>query len=275
MNKIWTFILKNIDTLIAIGISIMAGIFGIFGANQIILLAGITATLAILAFGLIRDRLNRDTLEEQIVELRRNLPEKPSAISFFHPSSDFEKNLVNAMHIDLCGVTLTDSVGTQLALLGKRLRAGAELRLMVIDPKSQAIQISALRSINPKDTMYYQRRLESTFTHLAYLYQYNQDKKCAGEEGIKEGTLSVRLLPYPPSFQIASLDAKTKRGIARIEIYPHRYGFNNSAIFTLTPDYDKEWYTYFIEQFDQMWETARPWDPSHYLELIPSDSISS
>jgi hypothetical protein len=275
MKKIWKFILNNVDTIIAIAVSILAAIFGIFGGNQIILLAGIAATLAIMAFGLIRDRLSRDALGEQIIELKRNLPERPSAMSFFRSVSDFDTRIKNAMSIDICGVTLTNTINTQFAVLRERLKAGGNLRFLIIDPESQAIDMSAQRSVNPKDTIYYQRRLESTFADLTYLYKFNEDLKSSLKKDNAVGSISVRLLSYAPSFGIISLDEKAKQGIVRVEIYPHKFGFRTPPSFVLTPDNDKEWYNYFIEQYEQMWKTSKPWDPTPFVQSIPFDESAS
>ncbi len=170
MKKIWKFILANIDTLVAIVVSILAAAVGMFGGNQSFLLAGIAATLAILAIGLIRDRQNREILGEQIAELRRYLPDQPSAMAFFRTTPDLGSYFRLAMQIDLCGVTLTNTINKHFPLLRERLEAGAKLRFLLIDSSSHAAEMSAQRSENPKDIEYHQRRLESALTDLAYLH---------------------------------------------------------------------------------------------------------
>jgi hypothetical protein len=275
MKKIWKFILANIDTLVAILVSILAVIFGVFGGNQFLLLAGIATTLAILAIGLIRDRINRESLGEQIVELKRNLPDRPSAVSFFRSIQDLDSYIKNALFIDICGVTLTNTINTRFTFLRDRLQAGATLRILIIDPESQAINMSAQRSVNPKDTQYFQRRLESTFADLTYLYKFCEDLKSSEKKGSKLGSISVKLLTYAPSFGTISLDAKSKQGIARIEIYPHKFGFKTPPSFILTPDNDKEWYNYFVDQFEQMWKTSQSWNPTPYIQKIPFENVSS
>lgn len=277
MNKALKFILNNIDTLIAIVVSLVAVFFGVFGGNQIILFGGITLTLAILAVGMIRDRLSREALAEQITELKRNLPDRPSALSFFRQDKDFDSHIKTAIQIDYCGVTLTNTINTQFAILRERLQAGAKLRFLIInpDPETHAVSMSAGRSVNPKDTIYYQRRLESTFADLTYLQKFCEDLRSSKRKSSGLGSISVRLLAYAPSFGITSLDANGKQGIVRVEIYSHRFGFNTPPIFTLTPENDKEWYTYFVEQYEQMWGTSEPWDPTPYRQKILFENVSS
>jgi len=269
MKRIWKFFLANIDTLIAILISILAAAVGVFGGNQSFLLAGIAATLAILAVGLIRDRQNREILGEQISELRGNLPDRPSAKAFFRTIPDLGAYFKQATQIDLCGVTLTSTINKNFPMLRERLEAGARIRILLIDPTSHAIEMSAQRSDNPIDFEYYRRRLEGAFTDLAYLHKHYEDVRQTLKNPSKLGSLSVRLISYAPSFGITSLDFKKKEGIIFIEIYPHKFGYNTPPTFHLMHEQDKEWYTYFGDQFEQMWAAAKPWEAGLYLQKIP------
>jgi hypothetical protein len=268
MKKIWKFILTNSDTLIAILVSLMATIIGMFGGNQFLLLSGIAATLAILSISLIRDRINREALSEQISDLKRHFPDRPSALEFFRKPPDLVPFIKQATQIDLCGVTLTDTIHGYSATLSKHLENGGKLRILLIDPVSQAIEMTAQRSVSAKDTGYYHRRLESALFDIAYLIKFTGDRKRSGARNAKPENISVRLLSYAPSFGIMSFDAKKKNGMIFVEVYPHKYGFQLSPTFELTPANDKDWYNYFVDQFEVMWKAASNWDPAPYLQKI-------
>ncbi len=267
MMKIWKFILTNVDTLVAILVGILATTFGIIQQNQYLLLAGIAIVLALLAIGLIRDRLNREILSEQISELRKSLPDRPSAMAFFQAPQDIRPSLQRALQIDLCGVTLTSTLNKEYGTLRERLQAGAKIRIMIIDPDSLAIEMSAQRTGNPKDLDYHRTRLDSALREIAYIYKSMRDTK--PKKGAPTGSLGVRLLPYAPSFGILSMDARQKDGIAFIELYPHKFGYMTPVVFDLTPERDQSWHDYFVKQFDVMWDAAKPWDPKAYLDKIP------
>jgi hypothetical protein len=268
MEKTWKFLLNNFDTLVAILISILATAIGIFGGSQFLLLAGISATLAILSVGLIRDRMHREVLGGQIAELKMSLPDRPSAVAFFRTRPEFLSFIQTATHIDMCGVTLTNTINMQFSALRERLEAGAKIRILLIDPESQAIDMSAQRSINPKDTEYYRRRLESSLSDLTYLYKFNEDIKQIRKRASRAGSLSVRLLSYAPSFGMTSLDAEKKQGILYVEIFPHKLGYKTAPKFELTSNNDKKWYSYFLEQYEQMWDAAKLWDPKLNLQKL-------
>jgi len=272
MNKLWSFWGSNFDTIIALVVSITAAIYGVFGGLELPLLAGIATSLGILSIGLIRDRMNRETLSKQIGELKKSLPDRPSALSFFRPIKDFDARLKTAMQIDLCGVSLTSTISSQFATLRSKIESGAHIRILIIDPTSHAIEMTAERSMNPKDTIYYRRRLESTLSQVTYLYKFADDLKQNSEN---LGSLCVRMLSYAPSFGLIILDPNHKDGLAQIEIFPHKFGFKARPTFVLTSDNDEEWYTYFIDQFEQMWNAANPWDPAPYIREISFDFVSS
>jgi hypothetical protein len=274
VKKAWEFFLANFDALIAIVVSLIAVIVSIFGSdgNQLVLLGGISATLAVLSYSIIRDRRNRKVLENQLTVLQRNLPDRPSAISFFRKTPDLAPFIQQANQIDLCGVTLTNTLNRQFAILRERLDAGGTIRLLVIDPASHAIEMSAQRSTSPKDMEYYQRRLESALSDITYLIKYNNDRKQTKGRNLKSGNISVRLLSYAPSYGICSFDKKKNYGRVFVEIYPHKYGFKVPPTFELNLENDGEWYAYFVDQFEQMWDAASPWDQTAYLQKIPFET---
>jgi hypothetical protein len=191
MKKIWKFILTNTDTLIAILVSLVATIIGAFGGNQLLLLSGIAATLTILSISLIRDRINREALVEQISELKRHLPDRPSAIAFFRKPPDLSSSIQQANQVDFCGVTLTNTINSQFAILRRRLEDGCRIRFLLIDPASQAIEMSAQRSVSTKDTEYYRRRLESALYDIAYLVKFTNDRKQHRIRNTNSGGVSV------------------------------------------------------------------------------------
>lgn len=267
MKKIWSFTLANLDTLIALIVSVGAAIYGVSSGDPLPLLAGIATTLGILAFGLIRDRLHREALAKQIDELKMRLPDRPSAIAFFQKSRDIHSHLQHALQIDMCGVTLTGTLNREYGILRERLQAGAKVRILIIDPDSLAIEMTAQRTGNPQDLDYHRNRLDSSLRELAYIYKRMSEMK--PQKGNKLGSFSVKLMSYAPSFGMLSVDVKQKEGISFIEIYPHKFGYMPPLLFDLTPERDQEWFEYFINQFDVMWEAAKSWDPKAYLEKIP------
>jgi len=147
MKKVWKFIIANLDTIIAIVISVFAAAFGIFGGNQIALLAGIATTLGLLAYGIIRDRSAREILGENIIRLDSTIrimtKEKTTAESFFirranSPSlAEFLRS--GNESLDILGCSLI-SIGTIHSNALRELKEkGGQVRIIVANPENIAI----------------------------------------------------------------------------------------------------------------------------------------
>lgn len=231
------------------------------------LLTAILAVLALLATSEIIERYRRlNSIEKSVNRslsfLESRFMERPPATAFFtkHPSLD--AYVQGASEIDLMGVTLTSTVNKQFGNLRERLQAGARVRVLLADPDSQALQMSAERSTNAVDADYYRVRLDATLRELAVLYRSCQEMGSLDPQAIRPGRLEVRLLSYSPSFGVISCNAHQDNGVAFVEIYPHRFGYKSPPTFDLTAQRDGAWYKYFIEQFDEMWNAAKEWQPA-------------
>lgn len=197
---------------------------------------------------------------EQLVQ-RLELSDRPSAQDFFTKQPDLTEHIKNAKRIRLCGVTLTSTLNRQFGHLRERLSKGASIQILVADPESLALRMSALRSEKSEDIEYYSKRLESSFKDIGYLYE-----SCASGE-LSDAThlsipLVVRQLSYAPSFNLSQFEGEDGSKIMFVEMYTHGTGFISPPIFKLTPERDRSWYDYFEQQFDFMWAHAKPWEPS-------------
>ena len=228
------------------------------------LLTAILAVLGLLATSEIVERYRRlngiQTSNRRILSLLEGrFTDRPSALAFFHKLPSLDSHIMAANQIDLCGVSLTATINKQFSNLRERLKEGACIRVLVADPNSFALKMSATRSGSPEDTEYFRKRLETTFNDLEYVFmnllEYQQDNT------IKAGSLSVRLMAFSPSFGILSFDANRANGIVFVELYPH-YRYGTQPTFDLTFQRDGEWYKHFVEQFEQIWADAKPWTPA-------------
>ncbi len=230
------------------------------------LLTAILGILALLATSEIVERYRKLNSIEKAVNrslsfLESRFTDRTSAIAFFQKPPSLDHYVQSANQIDLCGVTLTSTLNKQFGNLRERLEAGAKIRILVVDPDSVALKMSAERSTSPDDTDYYRVRLDAAFREIAYLFKRLEEFKAVQGNSSKAGNLYVRLLSYAPSFGIISFDTQQDNGIAFIEVYPHKFGHKSPPTFDLIPRRDGDWYTYFVDQFDEMWNAAKPWEP--------------
>ena len=70
MKKLLQWTLDNLDTTLAVVVSVVAALFGAFGLFQSAVLPAISGALALLAISIIRDRGARDSLMAEIQKLQ-------------------------------------------------------------------------------------------------------------------------------------------------------------------------------------------------------------
>lgn len=229
------------------------------------LLTAILAIIGLLATSEIVERYRRlNSIQKAnhriLFLLEGRFTDRPSALAFFRKLPNLDSHIAAANQIDLCGVSLTATVNKQFSNLRERLKAGANIRILIADPDSLALKMSAARSDSPEDTEYFHKRVEATFNDLEYLYRSWLELQQLSDS-TRQGIISVRLMTFAPSFGILSLDVNRSNGIIFIELYPHyRYGIQPA--FDVTIQRDGEWYKFFVDQFEQIWTNAKPWVPA-------------
>jgi hypothetical protein len=236
------------------------------------LLTGILAVLGLLATSEIIERYRRlDSIQKSnrriLSFLEGRFTERPSALAFFNKLPNLDSYVMSANQIDLCGVSLTSTINKQFSNLRERLKEGANINVLVIDPDSLALQMTAERGGSLDDVEYFGKRLETTFNDLAYLSKNWLEYQNLNSAS-KKGSLSVRLMSSSPSYGIISFDTNRSNGILFVELYPH-YSYGTQPTFELTPHRDGEWYKHFVEQFEQMWNHAKPWTPRTFDTANP------
>ena len=199
------------------------------------------------------------------IDTRLSSLESPSALSFFVERPNLDARIRDASRIDLCGVTLATTLNRHRTRLLERFKAGAEIRLLVIDSRSAAVLTATQKGGSISDE-YYPRRLSETDEHITWLYNEVGQKAHQSSASARTGSLEVRCLPYVPSFRIDSFGARDVEditedpsGLIFVEVYPHLEGDDDPPIFDLTFQEDGDWYKYFINQFEVMWGNATLW----------------
>lgn len=234
------------------------------------LLTAILGVLGLLAISEIVERYRKLNKIERNSEniyslLKDKMLERPSATAFFQQPESLEEDIhtyiTNANKIDLCGLTLTNTINKNLSIIRERLRQGSKVRILIADPKSLAPKMSSLRSEDPNDLSYFKGRLDTTLKDIDFLFRDWTSWKIQNPRLSKKGDLSVRLLSYAPSFGIRCFDGNESDGNIIVDVHPHKSGFSSPPTFSLTHKRDERWYGYFQSQFEQMWADAKEWKP--------------
>lgn len=194
-------------------------------------------TLAVLALVVSTSLNTRESLER----LSNKLTKTQSADDFFWKvKRSIEPDISQAKYVGFGGAVLSRTLRDYSSVLDERLRMGAKLRIILMDPASTAPDQAVLRSKGIRSRQFYIDTLRPTLERVGML------------AGTSE-KIELGLLPYKPAFGIVVVDPDEPYGRIIVEIYPH-HSDSFVPTFELRPGDDPHWYKYFREQFDNLWD---------------------
>jgi hypothetical protein len=218
-------------TLIFIFIILALDIFNLASADVLT-----NITLAVLALVVSTSLSTRESLEE----LSKKLTNTQNADDFFWKAKrSIESDLSQAKYIGFAGAVLSRTLRDYSATLEERLRGGAKVRIVLMDPASTAPDQAVLRSKGVISRQFYVDTLRPALERVGMLATISEK-------------IELGLLPYKPAFGIVVIDPDEPYGRIIVEMYPH-HSDSFAPTFELQPDRDPHWYKYFREQFDSLW----------------------
>ncbi|NLV25005.1 MAG: hypothetical protein GXY54_09525 [Deltaproteobacteria bacterium] len=239
---------ENIDVyvtlLLAIGLSV-ASKTGVGGDMVPSLTLAILAMVVIILFG---TRRRIDELAGRLSEGRAFLvPRRP----------DLEERLRNARTVSINGITLAGTSAQLLAVLKDCFTRGGRVRLLLMDPDHHALEIAGFRFYKHQD----QEKLRREVRHALDNFETLLPCRRTPED------CQIGLLPTLPPYGIWLIDADTPKA----EIWVEVYSFKDvtQPTFHLLPNRDEVWFEFFRQQFERMWESRIPWDPTKKEKEIP------
>ena len=124
------------------------------------------------------------------------------------------------------------------------------VRIAVLDPAAEtAVQLATRQLDDSLDSpsQVFRSSLEATAGQL--------NRMAAWQE---RGSFEYRLAVYSPGFSLVAIDPTTRHGVVIVEFH----GFHNQVTNTrmhieLTRTISEQWYTYWLGQFDRIWQAAQ------------------
>ncbi len=274
LQNIINYVLDNIFDLLTISTVVIVIIRHSFFTPYTIedfpnLVEALLAILGLIAFSSLWQHHRRLDVIEKLGQQTYDLLSKQSskevrAEEFFWPKEKAvtPEELAQAKDIYIVGMILNRAVRSNMALLGDRLVAGANLRFIMLDWENEDLMnIMPYRSYGSKPKEWWQNRIKETFGHIEDIPNSDQIP----------GTLQVGCLPHFPSFGMWLLDPDTPHGKIHIEIYHHRTAEMNPT-FSLIASEDAYWYNFFRKQFDLLWESCEK--SGRMLSVVPAPGNS-
>jgi len=253
MKKLLQWTLDNLDTTLAVVVSVVAALFGAFGLFQSAVLPAISGALALLAISIIRDRGARDSLMAEIQKLQgtlRAIQSKPSADTFFKTRTP-ETTLISKAREEIWLVQETGSkvIEENFKPLEALIKRGGKVRLILAsnDPKVVALIAFRNRNLNAASLT---SRQNNAILYIESLYRAIKGAS---------GSLEVRHLAYPLDITAVFIDPESaettyREGLVRMVGFQNF--FDDKRDFLITYSVEPETYQYFSQQFREMWKLS-------------------
>lgn len=253
--------MKKIESLIWFAIENGPAIFTIAFAIYVIALAQtitlptetllqwILAILGLLAISELVERLRKirhiERVSVESLDLLKNRDKKPSADQYFlwHLPS-LEPYLEKATDISLSGLVVQHATTENRRVLAKRLEHGARIRILAIDPDSESAKHHTYSSLE-----LLKADAKVTLQNAIFLLSRSIDSK---------GSVELRYIDELPHFNITAIDPDQEHGVIFVEFYLNRWVTKGRPRVELIAKRDGEWFTFFRNQFEMLWQESKP-----------------
>ena len=219
------------------------------------LLVNILIISALIAISNIRYKYSlkklRATVDNSNTVLNKKIFDPIRAENLFNVAHEPTKEFFEeSKEINISGITLVKTIGKYHEILADRLIAGANIRIVMLKPNTDAIKQLGLRSWGPTRKGYYNTRIKSTHDQINVIAENIRTSEKT------HGSMVIGYIPFVPSFGITMVDPKSKaNGAAWVEIYHHKTD-DTGPHFYIDSMRDGKWFIFFRKQFDEMWRSA-------------------
>lgn len=124
------------------------------------------------------------------------------------------------------------------------------VRVVVLDPDAEASVELATRQLDDsldQPVQFFLSSLRATITRLQRMASWKE-----------RGSFEYKVAEYNPGFSLVAIDPSTRHGVVIVEFHGFHNQVSNARMhIELTRTISEQWYTYWIGQFDRIWQAAR------------------
>jgi hypothetical protein len=246
-KRLWRLFTNNLDTFTAIILSLVAGVYGIFGGKQTVVLSAIAGTLAVLSYSLIIDRMARSELLKEV----QRVSQKPSVDALLQDRTSYTpllQTISNSKHVYFLGPSLINVFRQSFTyLLDEKLkRQGSTIHVLLLDPESPATAPAAECIAEAIPERVYED-IRSTLRYIEWIL--TQD--------IRPGIIEARGMSVNPNYSMVLLDPDEPNGKIIIEIIGYKTIIDERPHIELIKSRDSKWYNFFYSQYRKLWDDSR------------------
>ncbi len=243
LKLIWADIRQgeNIDLYVTVAIAVFLVVLNIVGIAPQSWIAPLTlAVLALLAIAAVGNRHKLESIRQLIGQTEKSpfLEEFPESL---------QNEIEQAHELWIVGTNLRRTMVTYYSMLEQKLKRGDTIRVLVMNPDGESIEISVSRSYRPVDAETGRSNIRQTLNELCTLKEMSPNN------------IEIRTLDYPLHFGGFVMSPDSSSG----SIYLEHYAFKMSAWDSpklILRHQDRHWYNFFKTQIQTMWDSGTPWE---------------
>lgn len=235
---------QNLDIYITSAIAIIVAILDILGvANQSIISAAILTILSVVLMGLLQNRRENALITRTLDRITKY---EPSADLFFEKEFDREelkKIILRSQKVYFWSVTFNTTLRVLRYTIEQALLSGTEIHILLVEPNSLTSERSRFLDKSRKEKT--NKGIRDTLTMLAEI-----------STSIKAEKLEVRLVHYLPTCAMIAVNPHLQTGLLRIRLNTIHIPGKTRPSFTLFRNRDNEWFEFFYNQYELVWNEA-------------------
>jgi hypothetical protein len=198
-----------------------------------------------------------DNVSERIEKLLDNLDRREDILCDNKEGIErfqFELLAQSLKELDVVGINLAEFLQEFYDQIICRVQDGAIVRILIIDPHSQARElINRNTTVNDFDGN----------VQRALGYAQKIQKGLINNSKRSKGSFEVHLINWVPSFSAIIVDKSLLTGTAKIAVYSLHYEIPvySGRLNILAPRKEQsKWFDYCVDQFNRAWEIGIKWD---------------
>jgi len=246
LKKVWEEVKQgeNLDLYLTVLIAIILAILNTFGLVLPSVINSFSlAVLALLTVGMLG---NRHRLEKLLSDSQTTVDNVLKKEYTDLTQTEIAKGMERAVDLLLIGTDLSRTLQRHYHLLEKRLKAGQQVRVLLVDPAGDACEILANRRYNPITPEHYRASVFSSIQALCNL------------KNSTAGSLDLRVINYPISRGGIFIDMDMAKG--KMYVWHHNYKTKQDTRpkFELQKS-DGYWFEFLTEECNALWADATEW----------------
>lgn len=244
MKKAFRRLFENIDVYITLSLAVIFAVLGFIGTIPVaVLLAGILATLSILAYSMLATRRILGTLSQSLASL---YPTASVLLKDRTSFGSFQESLNSVNTIWLYGPSLVVMWATHKDAFRKNVQAGGKIRVLIFNVSSKNLSIQAEQlGVDPDKLAAEIRATRANCKELL-------------KRGLRMGEFEIRETEMMPGYSMVILNPSEHNGEMVIEYLGYHVDVSERPHIELDAARDRRWFTFYLKQYEKLWENATP-----------------